>query len=170
MNALYEAIMALDHSVKEIELYGWGSGDIGFLVGPKCAIGLVTCSVVGYPTYSAPIINDANATAVSGDEKMTLRLMQEALARAVPPETTDALLATCGRDEEMQISIIESVVGGSSDPSEIETFVILVNDRMMSDAAPVKRWFSDAIDLLSADLPVPAQPVVPDAEAQLLCV
>lgn len=161
---LYDAIMSLGRAITEIDVTGWCKGEPGHADTEKCAVGHVT-----YALASDPCMMDEFRSHYSLVFPTAVKVLW-ALARAFPVERHEELLkvadycdmqANGGRP--ICTNRIKAVINGTAHPAgrdlEVETFVVLVNDRLMLTHYEVKQWFSDAIDVLAKELPIPAPPI-----------
>lgn len=165
MNDLYAGIILLGRVSDELRRYGWKRGAWGCSFHPKCAIGAFGAVVYGRVDSLCSIANDH----VEG-----LRLALEVMLKVLSPAQQTALLAKCveldkdaDRDGEwrtyMQDAYAESMAGRGR-LQDLEDVIICANDRVIKTEAELFQWFSDAIDLLAEQLPVPASPVIPESE------
>ena len=77
-------------------------------------------------------------------------------------------LASCWYAEDSELKPARPARDGSDNLRDIEKLIVHVNDRGIPDETNggrmvARQWFSDAIDLLAEQLPVPTGPVVPEA-------
>lgn len=159
MNTLYEAVMALGRSIDDLKKYGWIQDDLGDVYSSKCATGVVSCSVLGYASYPAAILKDKG----SSDQLDVIGVMFKALCDVLPPEKKQGVYHKALEVDPAAAREVRSVLDGPVTLGATETMVVLTNDKLIANAEEAIQWFSDALDLLAEQLPVPARPVVPEA-------
>jgi hypothetical protein len=165
MKGLYGAIIALGRSISEIDLHGWTLGTFGNEHHKKCAVGLLSYSFVQTPDH-------LSLCGLTDDETEAAILAAYALYDVLSPEQVERLEAALRRlDEDNNDSHFDRVYASFRDRNnasltEIEDITIITNDQVMTEQAEARRWFSDALDLLAEQLPIPAEAVVPEHEGR----
>lgn len=161
MNLRYEAIISLGRSITSIDKGDWATGTIGGFGKPKCAVGLVTRHVLGRPLFLSM------CETFSPRRFPTIELAVDALRQSVSQEAYDRALTRThrfvaeGRLGTNVLAHMEAAYHGLGGIEDTQTLLVCVNDA--SSAQQVREWFSDAIDVLAEELPVPASPVISEA-------
>lgn len=161
MNPLYEAVIALGRSITSIDRGEWTKGTIGGFGTPSCGVGLITKHTIGRPLFLT-MGGDLYPRAFT-----VVELASDALRRSVSAEAYErAVVDTQGMTAQGQLGthvpdMMRRAYEGGGDIADTQCLIVRVNDS--SNAQQVREWFSDALDLLAEDLPVPATPVVPAA-------
>ena len=177
MNTLYEAVMILGRAVNMIDQGKWRRGSIGNPRDGMCAAGLITHGAGQHPSYIV-----ARYACVTYETAEAMYRAADALRRAVTPEQAEAAIndalkakqddvargESTLRLHDLYIDMLRRARDGSHNLEDIEKLIVHVNDRVIPDETNggrmvARQWFSDAIDLLAEQLPVPTGPVVPEA-------
>jgi hypothetical protein len=163
MNKVYEAIIALDRSMRDFLALGWMQGDFGTPNEPKCAIGGLSHSLIGETCD----VSEMWFSLVYPMETMVSRVGLMALWEALTDEQRDALETHCvhlaDNPHSRAVHSFKVASGGNASTQDYATMVFIANDNVMQSDEEVIRWFSDAIDVLARDLPVPPGPLFPAA-------
>lgn len=165
MNKLYEAIIALDRSIRDFRLHGWMTGDFGDCESsPKCAIGAFSHAMVGHTCDPAepwfPLMYPMQA--------MTSRVGAIALWESLTDSQREILGSACGALDRdgcpgYMGRAFKVASEGNAKTDQYINLVVVANDQAMQSQEEVVHWFSDAIDLLAEQLPVPPGPLFPAA-------
>ena len=171
MNHLYEAIVGLGRSWDSIRRGEWKTAGLGRTgTGePKCAIGHLSYTIFGSPTYLTVWADpDRSDAARLADRNKVMWLMADALRKCVTPEMYEHAVArthidfgspgsfgVCSKANTI-LQSMAAAMNGSVELREVQLLIVRVNDSF-HDNAQAARWFSDAIDLLVDEL-LPAMP------------
>jgi hypothetical protein len=169
---LHDAIMAFGRSITAIDNGLWTRRTIGSRSHRMCAVGHVTHQVVGNACYL-----DMSPERF----RPTVTLMADALRRTLTREKYEEVLSALAQRELCVPHITQQAYAEArrlltngyenETPSlrELQTLITHVNDWTMT-REEVRQWFSDALDLLAEQLPMPLEPVVPAYDAELALV
>jgi hypothetical protein len=164
-NVLYEAIIALGRSIEQIDRDGWMPGSLGGRESlPRCVVGHVSYALT-YPDGGTFFPADY---AKSGDPWLrhvssdVFPVIGRALIDALT-EKQRARLKQLTAHEEAGPYIQSALVYGSKSVTPLQCAIVNFNDCCLRDevdgTAIVRRWLSDALDLLAEALPVPSAPI-----------
>lgn len=150
--------MTLGRSLDDVRENGFERGSLGGISTPKCASGLITCHLTDryidglyvehYPEYLT--------VGWTADDLRVLSIAAQALVVAAPKSAVKRVL---DRNDDLVNSFVQNALAGSEDTDDLDVFVVRVNDAGIADVAEMRQWFSDALDHLAEQLPIPAGPL-----------
>lgn len=156
MNHLYEAIVSLGRSITEIEKGKWARGELGFFGAPRCANGLLTQNLSRQDSSVAYI---SYTKLFTPNETQALKLAARALIDAAPDEVWERTIAWHAKEAPHSLPLLVEARSGSDALGRLEAGIVAINDRGGLDPISARTWFSDALEILAKELPVPEQPV-----------